>query len=302
MRVGADLHRARGLPLVAEGVHVADDRVVDLGVGLDEHVDRADIGHLVHGGHEGDGGAGHVGDAVRPAAAGDDDVLGLDATLVGHDGGDALATGGGLVDGLEGHDLGVGEHLEVGLVDGLVAEDRPGVEGVDDRHRGAVEAPEDDLLVDEGDELLDLGGAEELGVDSPGAGAGHAALQFLPALLGAGDLDAAGVDAALYIAVLVRRLHAEEGHLLVVVDREDEVGGVAGGAAGVGERALVEEDHVLPSEPGQVPGEAVADDAGADDHALGVAGNGVTHGNPPVVVESVSGLSYRTRWVRPERT
>jgi hypothetical protein len=51
-----------------------------------------------------------------------------------------------------------------------------------------------------------------------------------------------------------------------------------------------------------VPGEAVADDAGSDDHALGVAGNGVTHGNPPVVVESVSGLSYRTRWVRPERT
>ncbi len=50
-------------------------------------------------------------------------------------------------------------------------------------------------------------------------------------------------------------------HLLRVVDREDEVRGVAGRAAGVRERALVEQDEVAPAELGEVVGEAVADDA-----------------------------------------
>ena len=55
------------------------------------------------------------------------------------------------------------------------------------------------------------------------------------------------------------------GHLLGVVGQEDEVRGVAGRAAGVGQRALVEQHDVAPAEPGQVVGHAVADDAGADD-------------------------------------
>ena len=71
----------------------------------------------------------------------------------------------------------------------------------------------------------------------------------------------------LEVAVLVGALLAEQRHLLVVVDREDEVRRVAGGAAGVGQRALVEQDQVGPAQAGQVADHAVADDAGADDHA-----------------------------------
>ena len=50
-------------------------------------------------------------------------------------------------------------------------------------------------------------------------------------------------------------------HLLRVVDGEDEVRGVPGRAAGVRQRALVEQDEVAPAERGEVVGEAVADDA-----------------------------------------
>jgi len=50
-----------------------------------------------------------------------------------------------------------------------------------------------------------------------------------------------------------------------VIDGEDEVGGVAGRSAGIGERALVDEHQVVPTELRQVLDQAVADDAGADD-------------------------------------
>ena len=71
------------MPLIAKGVHVSDDRVADLVIGLGQDVDGTDVGHLVHGGHQRDGGTGHVGDAVGPDAAGDDHVIGLDGALVG---------------------------------------------------------------------------------------------------------------------------------------------------------------------------------------------------------------------------
>ena len=277
MGVRADLHRAGRLTLVAEGVHVADDRVADLVVGLGEHVDRADIGHLVHGGNERDVGVGHVGDLVGPDATGDDDVLGVDGALVGDDAGDlAAAVGPGRVVGEDVEDLGVGEDLQAGGLDGLLAHDGAGLEAVDHRHGRAVEATEDDLVVDERDEFLDLLGGEEVGLDAPGLGRGHAALELVHALLGAGDLDAAGVDRQVHVAVLVGGLLAEQRHLLVVVDREDEVRGVAGRTARVGQRALVEQDHVGPAEAGQVADQTVADDAGADDDDLG-RGREVAH-------------------------
>ena len=52
-------------------------------------------------------------------------------------------------------------------------------------------------------------------------------------------------------------------------------------------RIPVENGHFKPG-TFKKEGAAQADDAGADDHALGVAGNGVTHGNPPVVSGYVS--------------
>jgi len=110
--VGADLHGACGLALVAEGVHVTNDRVADLVVRFDQHVDSADVGHLVHGGDEWDVGVGHVGHAVRPDAAGDDDVLGFDRALVGHDGLDLAHARNGVIFGDEVEDLGVREYLK----------------------------------------------------------------------------------------------------------------------------------------------------------------------------------------------
>ncbi len=84
------------------------------------------------------------------------------------------------------------------------------------------------------------------------------------------DLDAAALDEDAELLVLTHALERQQGHLLGVVDREDEVRCVAGRPAGVGQRALVDQRHVGLAEPAEVVGEAVADDPGADDDdALG---------------------------------
>ena len=81
------------------------------------------------------------------------------------------------------------------------------------------------------------------------------------------------------VAVLIGALHAEQRHLLVVVDGEDEVRRMPRRAAWVGQRALVDQHHVGPAEPGEVADQTVADDAGADDDDLGVGGElVVAHG------------------------
>jgi len=77
------------------------------------------------------------------------------------------------------------------------------------------------------------------------------------------DPAALGEDAELLI--LLDAVRGQRRHLARVVDREDEVRGLAGGPAGVGQRTLVQEHDVAPAEAGQVVDEAVADDAGADD-------------------------------------
>jgi hypothetical protein len=264
--VGTDLHRPRRLALVAERVHVADDREGDLGVGLLEHVDRTDVDHLVHGGGERDRRPGHRGETRAPHAAGDGDVLGLDPPLVRHDGPDRT-----VVD-LEVDDLGVGEHGEGALVDRLLTHQRARLERVDDRDRRGVEAAEQDVGVGERDQLLDLRRRQQPGLDAPRLGRRHPPLELLDAHRVAGDLDptARRVDAELDVLALA--LQGEQRHLLVVVGREDEVRSVAGRAARVGERALVDEYQVGPAEPGEVPDEAVADDAGADHDAAGRGG------------------------------
>ncbi len=73
--VRPDLHRTGRLPLVAERVHVAHDRVGDLLAALLEQVDRADVGHLVHGRCQRDRRPGHRRDPRAPHAAGDRHVL-----------------------------------------------------------------------------------------------------------------------------------------------------------------------------------------------------------------------------------
>jgi len=280
--VRADLHRSCGLALVAEGVHVAHDRVTDLVVGLSEDVDGADIGHLVHGGHQRDVGVGHVGDAVRPHAAGDDHVLGGDRALVGDDGLDpappirAIAAVGHQVE-----HLGVGKHPAASGLDGLAAHHGAGLQRVDHADGRAVEAPLDHVGVDERHQLLHLGRSEQAGLDAPGRRRGHAPVELVHALGGAGHLDAAGVDREVQVAVLIGRLLPQQRHLLVVVDREDEVRRVAGGAAGVGQRTFVDQDEVAPAEPGEMPDDAVADYACADNDAAGAARK-FAHGCSPL--------------------
>ena len=125
-------------------------------------------------------------------------------------------------------------------------------------------------------------------------------VQLLQALLGARDLDAAALREDAELLVLAHALERELRHLLRVVDREDEVRRVAGRAAGVRERPLVDQHDVAPAELGEVVGEAVADDAGADHDRTRAsrAGTGgarlvwhASFGSRQARIESVSRLS-----------
>src|ERR1035441_6743394 len=87
------------------------------------------------------------------------------------------------------------------------------------------------------------------------------------------------------LGVLRGAVRGQLEHHPGVLDREDEVGGVAGGAARVRHRSLVHQDQVAPAEPRLVVHEAVADDAGADDDSAGPCRN-ISHGHP-----AISGLS-----------
>ena len=192
--VAADFHGPGRLAFVAEGVHVANDRVADLVVGLDQDIHGADVGHLVHGGNEGDVGVGQVGDLVRPHAAGNHDVLGLDRAFIGDDSFDLAHAGHRIVFGDQVEYFGVGEDLQAGLFLGFFAHHGAGLKRVDHRNGRAVGATQDDLVVDERHQLFDLGRGQELRLHAPRLGRGHAALQFIHAFLGAGNFDAAAVD------------------------------------------------------------------------------------------------------------
>ena len=82
-----------------------------------------------------------------------------------------------------------------------------------------------------------------------------------------------------------------------MIDRKDEVGGVAGGAAGIGEGALVDLDDVLPAELGQMPHYGVADDAGAD-HDYSSADREFTHLTTPTFLGGVGNVLIESRvWI-----
>ena len=108
--VGPDLHRSGGLALVAEGVHVAHDRVADFVVGGRQDVDGSDVGHLVDGRGEGDRGPGHVGQTVGPHTTCDNHVIRYDPAPVGDHGVDSGNTDG-VFDRFEVEHLRVGEDL-----------------------------------------------------------------------------------------------------------------------------------------------------------------------------------------------
>ena len=84
--VRANLQTRAVLPLVHEGVHVSDDRPLDIALSVGEERYRADVLHLVDGGRQRNRGSGHRGNTRAPATAGNNDVLGLDGAAVGDDG------------------------------------------------------------------------------------------------------------------------------------------------------------------------------------------------------------------------
>ncbi|CAB4760560.1 unannotated protein [freshwater metagenome] len=262
--VGADLEAGAVLPLVHVRVHVADDRVLDIALRVGEARHRADVLHLVHGGRERDARPGHPRDLRAPAAACDDDDVRLDVALIRPDAHDLAVLD------IDAEHLGIGRDGEGVELLGALAHDRAGAQRVDDADARGVEAAEDDGLVDVGDELLHPLGRDDLGVvDAEGLRRRHAAMELLHALGSAGNLDAAALGEHAHLLVLAHALVGELGHLLGVVDREDEVGRMAGGAARVRQRALVDLDEIAPAETGQVVGQRIADDSGSDDDGLG---------------------------------
>jgi hypothetical protein len=264
--VGADLEAAAVLALVHAHVHVADDRVLDARRGLREPRHRADVDHLMHGRRERDRSAGHMRQARAPHAAGDHDDLGLHVAASG-----AHAAYAPALD-VDAEHLRVGRDGERALPLRLLAHQRPGPKRVDHADPGCIEAAQQDALVDERDELLDLGWADERHrLDAPRLRRRHAPAQLLHALLGARDLEPAALDEDVELLVLAHAVEGQRGHLAGVVDGIDEVRRVSGRPARVGQRALVDQDEIAPAEPREVVDEAVADDAGADDDRSGGA-------------------------------
>ena len=103
----------------------------------------------------------------------------------------------------------------------------------------------------------------------PGLRGRHATVELLEALGGASDFDATtGVVHAVF-DVLLLGCKREQCHLFVVVGGEDEVGSVTRRSAGVGQWTLVDQHHVGPSQFREMTNQTVADDACADDDALG---------------------------------
>ena len=231
---------------------------------------RADVDHLVHRRRQRDRRAGHARDPRAPHAAGDHDDVGLDVAA------------------RRAHRARRGRarrrcraprcSRDTCSAPSSCARSRmivPEAQRVDDADRRRVEAAEDHRLVDERHELLHLGRRDERDsrrcpTTSP-TPSGGAAPPSAPRCARP-RCRRSREDAQLL--VLAHRVERELRHLLRVVDREDEVRGVAGRAAGVRQRALVEQHEVAPAELGEVVGEAVADDAGADHDGAGAAGSG----------------------------
>ena len=104
-----------------------------------------------------------------------------------------------------------------------------------------------------GHQLLDLGGRDERHpAHAPGRRGDHPPLAAPPCAPRCARPRCRRTRCARRAPRTGASCRRERGHLARVVDREDEVGGVPGGAARVGQRALVEQHQVGPAELGQV--------------------------------------------------
>src|SRR6266704_2587546 len=151
-----------------------------------------------------------------------------------------------------------------------------GPERVDHAHGREVPPAQNHGLVEVRHQFAYLGGGEHRGGYPPRLGRGAAAAQFGHPLGGARHLDPAALGEDPQLLVLLGAVPGQLHHHLRVLDREDEVGGVPGGPARVGHRALVHQHEVAPPQQRQVVDEAVADDARAHDHGAG-PGRSLSH-------------------------
>ncbi len=229
---------------------------------------------------------GHPREARAPHPAADHAGVGLDVTRCRAQA--AHAPGGG-DDYVE--DLGARPHLERAHGLRALAHERSRAKRIDHADAREVETGQDDLGVQVRDEPGYGRRAQQLVFEPPGLGGRCPAPELLAALLGAGDLDPAALGEDAERFVLRRAVGGEVGHHLRVINREDEVRRVTGRAARVRHRALVDEHQLAPSEAGEVIGERVADDPGADDDGAGPAG-GLTH--PVILAASDSPCHHRT--------
>jgi len=135
-------------------------------------------------------------------------------------------------------------------------------------NRRGVKTAKDDAFVDKGNPFFDFGGGEQLGRDAPRFGRGHAPGQFLQACFRTGDFDPTTFGEHAHLLVLRHAVKGQLRHLFGMINGKDEVGGMTGGSAGIGQRAFVDQNDVTPAQASQVVGHAVANNARADNHDI----------------------------------
>ena len=236
--------------------------------------DRADVHHLVDRWRQRDHRTGHLRDARAPDAAAHHDRVRPDVAAGRADPGNPAARH------LDAGDLRGRCHGQRAQRHRLLAHQGAAVDGVHDAHRGRVEPAQQLGIVDPRHQVPDLAWREHLDVDAVGVGRAEPAAELDHPGLRAGDLDPAAPREHAEVGELPDPVHAPLGHLPGVLHGEGEARGVAGGSAGIGQRALVDLDDVAPAQPGQVPHQCVAGDAGSDDDDA-CLGRHTGHGDTP---------------------
>jgi hypothetical protein len=249
-------------------VLVAQDRVDDLARLAGELGQRVGPDELVLHGQQGDGHARHRGHRRPPDPGAHQHPLALDRAAVGDDPAHAAVADVEAGDG----DAALERHPPFG---GAAREHRHDVDRPGDAVAGHVIGAEDRAGVQQRHQLGRLGGRRQVAaVDPVGARPAEPPPQLAQPLGRGRDLQRPDAEPA-RLAVEQQRLVQRDGVLrdpaggARAVGLEHQAGRVGGGAAGLEQRPLVQDEHVRLAELGQVPGGAAADDAGADDHRVG---------------------------------